>query len=154
MMSARSSMFRRTGACSMPTRDLRTMPRRLPAHGMHAAAPRKGARTGREETRSQLEAALFAANHDPNELDRLEERLFALRAAGRKYNVAVDNLAALSAKHAADLATLEAGAEELKRLEAAAREADAPYNPAAAALFAARQKTPPETPKGLPRGAE
>ncbi len=33
------------------------------------------------------------------ELERIEERLFALRAAGRKYNVPVDNLAALNAKH-------------------------------------------------------
>src|SRR5437763_1080699 len=77
--------------------------------------------TALDETRSQLEAALVAANHDPNELDRIEERLFALRAAGRKYNVAVDTLAALSAKHAADLATLEAGPAGLKRPGAAAR---------------------------------
>jgi DNA repair protein RecN (Recombination protein N) len=96
--------------------------------------------TALDETRSQLEAALVAANHDPNELDRIEERLFALRAAGRKYNVAVDNLATLATKHAADLATLEAGAEELKRLEAAADEAKAAYAKAAAALSEARKK--------------
>jgi DNA repair protein RecN (Recombination protein N) len=96
--------------------------------------------TALDETRTQLDAALAAANHDPNELDRIEERLFALRAAGRKYNVAVDNLAALAAKHAADLATLDAGAEELKRLEAAAREADAAYRQAATALSEARRK--------------
>src|SRR5438270_124807 len=87
-----------------------------------------------------LEAALRAANHDPRELDRIEERLFALRAAGRKFNVAVDNLAALSAQHAADLAALDAGAEELKRLEAAARDAEANYTRAAAALSAARKR--------------
>ena len=87
-----------------------------------------------------LEAALRAANHDPRELERIEERLFALRAAGRKYNAAVDNLAALTAQYAADLAALDAGAEELKRLEAAAREADANYAKAAAALSEARQK--------------
>ncbi len=96
--------------------------------------------TALDETRTQLDAALTAANHDPNELDRIEERLFALRAAGRKYNVAVDNLAALAAKHAADLAALDAGAEDLKRLEAAAREADAVYARAAAALSEARKK--------------
>src|SRR6185369_10197128 len=61
-------------------------------------------------------------------------------AAGRKYNVAVDNLAALSAKHAADLAALDAGAEELKRLEAFAREAEGNYANAAAALSEARKK--------------
>ena len=95
--------------------------------------------TALDETRAQLDAALAAANHDPNELDRIEERLFALRAAGRKYNVAVDNLAALAARHAADLATLDAGAEELSRLEAAAREAEAAYRRAAAALSEARR---------------
>jgi DNA repair protein RecN (Recombination protein N) len=96
--------------------------------------------TALDETRSHLDAALAASNHDPNELDRIEERLFALRAAGRKYNVAVDNLAALSARHAADLAALDAGAEELKTLEVAAREADAAYKTAAEALSAARKK--------------
>jgi DNA repair protein RecN (Recombination protein N) len=96
--------------------------------------------TALDETRSHLDAALAAANHDPNELDRIEERLFALRAAGRKYNVAVDNLAALSARHAADLAALDAGAEELKTLEAAARDSDAAYKKAAEALSAARKK--------------
>jgi DNA repair protein RecN (Recombination protein N) len=96
--------------------------------------------TALDETRSHLDAALAAANHDPNELDRIEERLFALRAAGRKYNVAVDNLAALSARHAADLAALDAGAEELKTLEASAQGADATYKKAAEALSAARKK--------------
>jgi DNA repair protein RecN (Recombination protein N) len=96
--------------------------------------------TALDDTRTQLDAALTAANHDPNELDRIEERLFALRAAGRKYNVAVDHLATLAAKHAADLATLDAGAEELKRLEAAARDANAAYAQAAAALSEARKK--------------
>src|SRR6478672_1935596 len=96
--------------------------------------------TALDDTRTQLDAALAAANHDPNELDRIEERLFALRAAGRKYNVAVDNLAALAAKHAADLATLDAGAAELKRLEAAAQEAGAAYARAASGLSEARRK--------------
>ena len=35
-----------------------------------------------EETRAHLEAALRAADYDPAELERIEERLFALRAAG------------------------------------------------------------------------
>src|SRR5256714_12580473 len=44
-----------------------------------------------------LEVALRAANHNPRELDRIEERLVALRAAGRKFNIAVANLPALGA---------------------------------------------------------
>ena len=46
--------------------------------------------------RAHLEAALRVADYDPNELERIEERLFALRAAGRKYNVPVDDLGALA----------------------------------------------------------
>ena len=89
---------------------------------------------------AHLDAALAAANHDPRELERIEERLFALRAAARKYNVAVDSLAALAEKSAADLAVLDAGAEELVRLEAAARDAELAYAKAAQALSAARVK--------------
>ena len=96
--------------------------------------------TALDEAGSHLDAALRAANHDPRELDRIEERLFALRAAARKYNVAVDNLAPLAARYASDLATLDAGAEELKRLEVAARETDAAYVRAARALSDARKK--------------
>ena len=66
-----------------------------------------------DEVRAQLEAALAQADYDPRELERIEERLFALRAAGRKYDVAVDELSALAARYAADLAVLDAGAEAI-----------------------------------------
>jgi DNA repair protein RecN (Recombination protein N) len=91
------------------------------------------------EARDHLETAL-AADHDPRELERMEERLFALRAAGRKYNVAVDDLAALGNRHAAELAALDAGAEALQALEAAERDAGAGYRAAAAALSAGRKR--------------
>jgi DNA repair protein RecN (Recombination protein N) len=93
-----------------------------------------------DEARAHLDAALRAANHDPRELDRIEERLFALRAAGRKYNVPVDNLAALNARHASDLAVLDAGEKDLGRLEKTAREAEANYRKSAEALSGARKK--------------
>jgi DNA repair protein RecN (Recombination protein N) len=93
-----------------------------------------------EEARALLERALIAANHDPQELERIEERLFALRAAGRKYNSQVDNLAALAAKYAADLALIDAGAERLAVLEKAAAEAEKRYGEAAQKLSAARRK--------------
>jgi DNA repair protein RecN (Recombination protein N) len=96
--------------------------------------------TALDEAGTHLDAALRAANHDPHELERIEERLFALRAMGRKYNVPVDNLAALNAKLASDLAVIDAGAAELKKLEAAAREAEAAYTKSASALSAARKK--------------
>ncbi len=96
--------------------------------------------TAIEDARAHLEQALRAADHDPRELERIEERLFALRAAARKYNAPVDELNALAARHAADLALIDAGAERLAALEAAARQAEQHYREAAAALSAARRK--------------
>jgi DNA repair protein RecN (Recombination protein N) len=96
--------------------------------------------TALDEARSHLEAALASADHDPRELERIEERLFALRAAGRKYNVPVDGLNALAERNAADLALIDAGAEKLAALEKAAAEAAELYRKAAAALSGRRRK--------------
>jgi DNA repair protein RecN (Recombination protein N) len=93
-----------------------------------------------EEADQHLNAALVAADFDPAELERIEERLFALRAASRKYSTPVDGLVALAAQYAADVALIDAGADQLKKLEAAAAEADKCYSVAAAKLSAARTK--------------
>ena len=93
-----------------------------------------------EEARGHLEAALRVAEYDPKELDRIEERLFALRAAGRKYNVPVDELNALGSRYAADLALIDAGAERLAALEREAQAAAARYREAAQALSAQRRR--------------
>jgi DNA repair protein RecN (Recombination protein N) len=93
-----------------------------------------------EDTRAQLEAALRAADYDPAELERIEERLFALRAGGRKYNVAVDDLAALAEKYKNDIALIDAGEDRLKALDAAAAQAELDYRKAADALSKARLK--------------
>lgn len=94
-----------------------------------------------EEADQHLSAALVAADFDPAELERIEERLFALRAASRKYSTPVDGLAALAAKFVADVALIDAGADQLKKLEATAVEADARYSAAATKLSAARNKS-------------
>jgi DNA repair protein RecN (Recombination protein N) len=93
-----------------------------------------------EEAQRHLEQALRLADHDPQELERIEERLFALRAAGRKHNSPVDDLNALAAKYAADLALIDAGAERLAALEKLTREAQEQFAKAAEALSAARRK--------------
>src|SRR5438132_4063513 len=93
-----------------------------------------------EEADQHLNAALAAADFDPAELERIEERLFALRAASRKYSTPVDALAALAVQMAADVALIDAGAEQLKKLEAASAEADQRYFAAAVQLSAARAK--------------
>ena len=94
-----------------------------------------------EEADQHLSAALAAADFDPAELERIEERLFALRAASRKYSTPVDGLAALAAKSAADVALIDAGAHQLKKLEDAASAADKRYAAAATKLSAARVKS-------------
>ncbi len=96
--------------------------------------------TALEETRGHLEQALRTADFDPAELERNEERLFALRAAGRKYNVPVDELAALARKYNGDIALIDAGEEKLKALDAAAIQAEADFSAAALALSKARAK--------------
>jgi DNA repair protein RecN (Recombination protein N) len=97
--------------------------------------------TALDEARTHLEQALRVADYDPNELERIEERLFALRAAGRKYNVPVDDLAALARRYEGDLALIDAGAERLATLEKEAQEGVARYRQAAETLSAARKRT-------------
>jgi DNA repair protein RecN (Recombination protein N) len=91
-----------------------------------------------EEARSALQAMLRAADFDPRELERTEERLFALRAAARKHSCAVDGLAPLRASMAADLADLDHGEEKLGQLEAAVVAGEKTYFERAEALSRAR----------------
>jgi DNA repair protein RecN (Recombination protein N) len=96
--------------------------------------------TALDEARAHLEQALAAADQDPRVLERIEERLFALRAAGRKYNAPVDDLAALAARYAADLALIDAGAVRLAALELTAADCAEAYTKAAATLSERRRR--------------
>ncbi len=87
----------------------------------------------------EVEAALRRTEFDPRELERVEERLFALRAAGRKYSVAVVDLPALAEKMVTDLADLDAGEEKLGQLEKIAAAAKTEFDHAAAALSEKRK---------------
>lgn len=91
-----------------------------------------------DAAQSGVQTALRATEYDPQRLEKAEERLFSLRAASRKHNVAVDDLAQLRDTMAAELADLDAGEERLHGLQkqaAAAREA---YDIAAAQLSSLR----------------
>jgi DNA repair protein RecN (Recombination protein N) len=70
-----------------------------------------------DEAQSAVDAAMRATEFDPEALEKSEERLFALRAASRKFSVPVDDLAALRDSMVADLADLDAGEERLQLLE-------------------------------------
>jgi DNA repair protein RecN (Recombination protein N) len=93
-----------------------------------------------EEADQHLHAALAAADCDPHELERIEERLFALRGAARKYATPVEGLAALAQRYAEEVALIDAGADRLKELEKAVAAADKAYDAAARKLSAARVK--------------
>ena len=88
--------------------------------------------TALDEAGAHLDAALRAANHDPRELDR-RSRSGCLFARGARANTMSRSMILRRSRRAmrGDLASLDAGAAELKRLEAAAREADAAYAKAA-----------------------
>jgi DNA repair protein RecN (Recombination protein N) len=96
--------------------------------------------TALDEARAHLEQALAAADQDPRVLEHIEERLFALRAAGRKYNAPVDALAALAARYASDLALIDAGAARLAALEKTAALAAEAFAAAAAGLSERRRR--------------
>jgi DNA repair protein RecN (Recombination protein N) len=93
-----------------------------------------------QEASGALEAAMRLADYDPKELERTEERLFALRAAARKHNVQVDALADLAARMAADLDTAEAGEDRLAAIDARAEAARLIFDEKAKAISAARRK--------------
>src|SRR5215203_2290220 len=97
-----------------------------------------GALVALDEARTALEQAVRAAEHDPDELERAEERLFALRAAARKYNAPADELSAVRARFEAQLAAIDAGEERLSALARA--QADESYVAAAATLSKGRRR--------------
>src|SRR5436190_12612094 len=90
------------------------------------------------EAQAQLETAREALQFDPARLEKIEERLFALRAAARKHSVPVAELAALAGKMQGQLAALDDGEAGLKKLAEAAKAARTAYVAAAEAQAAAR----------------
>ena len=92
------------------------------------------------EAVAQIELVLADLDSDPQKLDQIEERLFALRALARKHNVDVDALGALQGEMAHTLASIDSAGADLKNLAAATREARAAYAGAAAKLGEARRK--------------
>lgn len=86
------------------------------------------------EAVGQLEHVSADIDVDPGHLEKVEERLFALRASARKHLVEVEQLAALKADLAARLAALDGGGDDLTKLARAEQTARATYVEAARAL--------------------
>lgn len=93
-----------------------------------------------DRTSDALETIKREMAFDPQELEKVEERLFALRAAARKHGVTPDDLPAVLAKYKADLEMLENGEASLTRLEEAATAARSAYVAVAKTLSADRGK--------------
>ncbi len=86
-----------------------------------------------------LEQALAETAFDPAELDRVEERLFSLRGAARKYQTTVEALPSLAEKFAREIAALEASDARLAQLQRARLAAKDAFDDAAGVLSAARR---------------
>lgn len=90
------------------------------------------------EAEDRLERAAEALAHDPAALDRIETRLFDLRAAARKHQCQVDDLPGRMRTMRGELDAIEGGEAELAVLEVAARTARDAYCKQAEALSAVR----------------
>jgi DNA repair protein RecN (Recombination protein N) len=91
------------------------------------------------EATAAIDAAADSFDVRPEQLERTEERLFALRAAARKLSTTVDALPAVRADFAARLEAIQTSGEALKQAAAEAQAARAAYLAAAAALTAERR---------------
>ncbi len=90
------------------------------------------------EAAADLQSLSADIDLDVGELESLEERLFSLRAAARKYGVDVDGLAGLRAEMAEKLSLIEGEGDRLTQLAKTAELARAGYLEAAEALSDAR----------------
>jgi DNA repair protein RecN (Recombination protein N) len=101
------------------------------------------------EAETLLTRLMNEAGPDPRRLEQVEERLFALRAGGRKHSVPVSELASLLGRLRARLEALDAGAGEVATLEAAEAKARSSYIAAAGKLSTTRRKSAAELEKAL-----
>ena len=99
------------------------------------SAPLESAENAVEEMSVAIERALDAAEIDPAAIEAAEDRLHALRAAARKYNMAVALLPDLWAESATKLTTLTNLEAETKRARASLAATEAAYREAALRLI-------------------
>lgn len=91
------------------------------------------------EAQSIVETALDTLAFDPRELERVEERLFAIRALARKHGVLADELGVFAEGLRARLAALDAGEGQLAALKAELSAAETRYLRAAETVTDARK---------------
>lgn len=104
-----------------------------------------------EEARRELESLLSQLDVDAGTLERKEERLFALRAAARKYAVQADALPQLLAEYQTKLDNISGSDEKFKALLAEVARARDNYMKAASRLSAARRAAATKLEKAVAR---
>lgn len=92
------------------------------------------------EAAQGVETALDRLSFDPHEMERVEERLFAIRALARKHGVLADDLGSFADDLRSRLAALDGGAANIRGLRGRVEAAEAAYDAAAGALSDQRQK--------------
>lgn len=93
-----------------------------------------------DDVSAELESASANVVYDQNQINAVEERLFALKDLARKHHCAVDDLADVLQKIKADLALIEKNGDILAELSRQADEADRVYDQKARILHDCRQK--------------
>ncbi|MDC7684065.1 DNA repair protein RecN [Asticcacaulis sp. BYS171W] len=91
-----------------------------------------------DEAIALIDAAGYALDVEPGKLDKVEERLFALRAMARKLNVLVEDLPATRAKMAQSLGQIEDADAQLRKLQTEIKAAEVAFHAAVEALRAKR----------------
>jgi DNA repair protein RecN (Recombination protein N) len=94
-----------------------------------------------QSARSELEHLLARLQDEPGKLEQVEERLFALRAAARKYNVSVNGLTGRLREFERTLGRLESGTADIAATEAELTRNLANYRAAAVKLSSAREQS-------------
>jgi DNA repair protein RecN (Recombination protein N) len=93
-----------------------------------------------QEAASAIDAAANEFDFEPDQLEKAEERLFALRAMARKLNLTVEDLPGARLSMAQTLRNIESADEALRLADAKAAAARSAYLAAASDLTAARIK--------------
>jgi DNA repair protein RecN (Recombination protein N) len=94
-----------------------------------------------DATSDALETLKREMAFDPADLEKVEERLFALRAAARKHHVTADGLLDVLARYRGELEMLQSGEASLAALQAKAAAARETYLKAARKLSSDREKS-------------
>ena len=92
-----------------------------------------------QEAREAVSVAAQSFDVEPGRLEAAEKRLFALRAAARKYNVSVGELAQKRGGFAAELQAIDTVVMDIEKTRQRAEAAKQRYDKAANALTQARQ---------------